>query len=415
MTRLVQHLLKSGWRRYVLFVLIARVAGYSAQGGEPAVAVATVTAGFVTAITVISGGSGYLNEPAVTVVGGGGNGSTARAILNGERVAQVVLTAAGSGYSTAPTVTIDGPLDSLMIQLELVPKLTVAGAAGGSARVEWSENLTGPWTKWTNLLIGTNGRVLVDLTPTVASRFFRAGRIEALAGPAEFVWIPPGTFMMGSPSSEGGRRPDEVEHRVILSQGFWMSDHEVTQQEFRSVMGGNPSLFRGDTLPVEQVRWSLANEYCRRLTERERAAGRITMEEVYRLPTEAEWEYAARAGTTGPVHGNLDSVAWHEGNSSGRTHVVKQKQPNAWGLYDVIGNVFEWCSDWHGPYDPEKILNPSGARFDSATTWAKVSRGGSYKWDPSVWCRLAVRNTDEPTDIEENVGLRVLLGAPIAP
>ena len=115
-------------------------------------------------------------------------------------------------------------------------------------------------------------------------------------------------------------------------------------------MGSNPSRFKGSNLPVEQVSWNDAMVFCRKFTERERAAGRLPKGYVYTLPTEAQWEYARRAGTTGAYAGDLNAMGWHSGNAGKKTHSASQKQPNAWGLYDMHGNVWEWCSDWYGDY-----------------------------------------------------------------
>jgi formylglycine-generating enzyme required for sulfatase activity len=193
-------------------------------------------------------------------------------------------------------------------------------------------------------------------------------------GPSGFVWIAPGTFVMGSPESEADRDSDEVIHTVTLTQGFWMSDHETTQAEYQLVMGSNPSTWKGESLPVETVSWYDAVAYCQKLTERERAAGRITAQQAYRLPTEAEWEYAARAGTAGARYGKLDAIAWHGGNSESKTHAVKLKAANAWGLHDMMGNVWEWCGDWYGNYPTGSVTDPMGPSSRSN----RVSRGGGW-------------------------------------
>jgi len=221
------------------------------------------------------------------------------------------------------------------------------------------------------------------------------------------VWIPPGTFVMGSPSSEGGRDADEVQHTVTLTQGFWMSDHEVTQGEYQAVMGNNPSYFKGDlNRPVETVSWDEAVLYCQKLTERERAAGRITAQQAYRLPTEAEWEYAARAGTTGARYGELDTIAWWNGNAGNQTHPVKQKAPNAWGLYDMLGNVWEWCSDWSGEYPTGSVTDPTGPNSGSV----RVIRGGS--WDVGAGrARSAGRDRGVPGSRFSDLGFRPALSS----
>jgi formylglycine-generating enzyme required for sulfatase activity len=395
----------SGWLMTVA-VLISLSIG-RALAGETATAVATITAGFVTGITVTSGGSGYTSEPSVTLSGGGGSGATAKAILSGDKVALTLVLTAGSGYSTEPTVVVEAPPKPLSVRLELVPKLTVEGPAGSYARVESAADLTGPWKKWTNAVVGAEGTVLVDLSPGSAARFYRTVA-EQHAG---FVWIPSGTFVMGSPVSEAERSTNETQHIVTLTQGFWMSDHETTQAEYQLVMGSNPSFWKGESLPVEQVRWDDAVAYCKKLTERERAAGRITAQQAYRLPTETEWEYAARAGTTGARYGELNAIAWHGGNSGDQTHAVKQKAANAWGLHDMMGNVWEWCGDWYGNYPTESTTDPFGPSSGSI----RVNRGGS-RYDDAKFVRSAIRGIPIPGYRGNGLGFRpVLSSAPVVP
>ena len=374
-----------------------------ALAGEPATAVATITAGFVSDITVTSGGSGYTSEPAVTLSGGGGSGATAKAILSGDKVALTLVLTAGSGYSTAPTVVVEAPPKPLGVKLEMVPKLTVEGPAGSNARVDSAASLNGPWTMWTNVTVGAEGTVLVDLSPGSAARFYRAVADQRPVGPNGFVWIAPGTFVMGSPVSEVGRYSGEVQHTVTLTQGFWMSDHEVTQGEYEAVMRSNPSRFKGDlNRPVETVNWDDAVAYCKKLTERERAAVRITAQQEYRLPTESEWEYAARAGTTGARHGESSAIGWHEGNHGSGTNPVKQKAPNAWGLHDMMGNVYEWCSDIYGKYPTGSVTNPTGPGSGSD----RVYRGGCWYTEP--W-RSAKRNGNLPSIQGDGLGFRTAL------
>lgn len=378
--------------------------------GETATAVATVTAGFVTGITVTSGGSGYVSEPAVTLSGGGGSGATGKVILSGDKVAQIVVLTAGNGYMTSPTVTIDAPPKPLGLKLELVPKLTVEGPPGSTARIDWSTSLAGPWTIWTNLNLGTEETVLVDLEVGSTRRFYRTVHDPRPNAPIGFVWIPAGTFAMGSPETELGRWVSESLHTVTITWGFWLGDHEVTQQEYESVMGLNPSRNRGATqnYPVEQVTWYEAIAYCQKLTEIERLAGRITDQQGYRLPTEAEWEYACRAGTTGPRYGDLSAIAWwgafSSGNSGNSTHPVKQKLPNAWGVYDMIGNVIEWCSDYYSDYSLEEVTDPKGP----PTGINIVIRGGHIQ-NSARSCRSAYRFDVPPDYSDFALGFRVAL------
>ena len=377
-----------------------------ALAGETATAVATITAGFVTGITVTSGGSGYTSEPAVTLTGGGGSGASGKAILAGDKVALILVLTAGSGYSTAPTVVVEAPPKPLSVRLEMVPKLTVEGPAGSLARVESAASLSGPWTTWTKMTVGADGVVLVDLSPGSVARFYRAVAEQRHVGPSGFVWIEPGTFVMGSPESEGGRLSDEAQHTVTLTQGFLMSDHETTQAEYQLVMGRNPSNLKGDSLPVQQVNWNDAVAYCQKLTERERAAGRITSQQVYRLPTVAEWEYAARAGTTGARYGELEGIAWWSGNSGNQPHAVKQKVANAWGLHDIMGNVWEWCSDWYGEYPTGSVTDPKGPSSGSF----RVLRGGSW-YDDARFARSAGRLGNVPSSQGDFLGFRPVLSA----
>ena len=255
-----------------------------------------------------------------------------------------------------------------------------------------------------------------------------AGTARSFGG-TECVWCPPGQFMMGSPVGEEGRDDDEAQHAVTLTRGFWISCTTTIQAQYESIMGCNPSVFKGLDRPVEMVAWYDAVRYCVELTAKHRANNTIEKGWEWRLPTEAEWEYAARAGATGASHGDLDATAWHEGNSGGQTRAVKQKFPNAWGLYDMLGNVWEWCSDWYGDYPTESIEDPSGPSSGSepvnsggswykfekqhsgeATTEAKrVFRGGCW-YDKSLHQRFARRGWSEPDFRHGDRGFRPLLG-----
>lgn len=219
----------------------------------------------------------------------------------------------------------------------------------------------------------------------------------------KFVKVPPGTFMMGSPSNEPGRGNDEKRHRVTLTKGFYMQTTEVTQGQWKAVMGSNPSKFKncGDDCPVEKVSWNDVRKFIRKLNQREGG-------NKYRLPTEAEWEYAARAGSTGKFcfsgdNGNLRKYAWYDRNSGGKTHPVAQKQPNAWGLYDMHGNVYEWCQDWYGDYPSASVTNPTGPSGGSY----RVVRGGSWDFYARL-CRSAYRYSFTPGGRFSNLGFRLL-------
>jgi len=201
----------------------------------------------------------------------------------------------------------------------------------------------------------------------------------------EFKLIPAGTFTMG----EGDQA-----HEVTLTKPFKMGVHEVTQAQYEQVMGVNPSFFKGAGHPVETVSWNDAVEFCRKLSElpAEKEAGN-----VYRLPTEAEWEYACRAGTTtkysfGDDDSKLGDYAWFRVGSGNETHPVGSKQPNAWGLYDMHGNVYEFCSDWFEEYPSGEVTDPSGPSSGSY----RVSRGGCWG-DSAGYCRSAYRHWSDPS------------------
>ena len=201
----------------------------------------------------------------------------------------------------------------------------------------------------------------------------------------EFAWIPAGRFAMGSPEGEEYRNSDERQHEVRISEGFWMGKYEVTQGEWEAVMRANPSYLKscGARCPVEQVSWFDTEEFIQRLNGRESEKGYR-----YRLPTEAEWEYAARAGTTGARYDVLGEIAWYGENSGRKTHPVGQKGANAWGLHDMLGNVEEWAADRYGEeYPSGMVTDPRGPSTGSY----RVYRGGSFS-DHEMFVRAARRN-----------------------
>jgi formylglycine-generating enzyme required for sulfatase activity len=238
---------------------------------------------------------------------------------------------------------------------------------------------------------------------TGAARQELAFQIPDLGLP--LVWIEPGNFAMGSRNGDNDEQPVT---QVRISRGFWLGKTEVTQAQWRRIMGTNPSRFSGDDLPVENVSWVDAMEFCRKLTERERAAGRLPEGYEYTLPTEAQWEYACRAGTTGDFAGTLDKMAWYYRNSEyiglEHTHPVGQKTANAWDLCDMHGNVWEWCLDWNPRYSGGQATDPTGASRGDA----HVIRGGSWKKDASG-CRSARRGWVVPGKRDNDLGFRLAL------
>lgn len=223
----------------------------------------------------------------------------------------------------------------------------------------------------------------------------------------EFVLIPAGEFMMGAPSGEEGREDNEGPvHKVTIKEPFYLGKFEVTQDQWRKVMGSNPPGSKGDNYPVGFISWDYVQEFIEKLNEMEGT-------KKYRLPTEAEWEYACRAGKTtryyfGDDESKLGDYAWYRENSDSKTHPVGQKNPNPWGLYDMHGNVLEWCQDsWHDNYDSA----PSdGSAWEDGNRSYRVIRGGSRHCGTS-YCRSAVRSYHGQGSRDGLIGFRVLMEA----
>ena len=303
------------------------------------------------------------------------------------------------------------------LDLQLYAGLNITGAVGAVYSVEYVKDLaqTNAWRCLTFLQLPATNYLWLDPTaPATGQRFYRATQFDA---PTNMVFIPPGTFRMGSATNEVDREPffprivEGPQTAVTISKGFWMGKYLVTQGEFLAVMGFNPSTFPGDSNPVETVSWFNATNYCGKLTQSERTARRISTNSVYRLPTEAEWEYACRAWTStrfsygdDPGYTNLTNYAWYADNSGGTTHPVGQKLPNPWGLYDMHGNVAEWCQDWYAPYPGGIAIDPQGP----ATGSLRIGRGGPWFRTASIGFRSAWRN-GASTDIMGAAGFRVVL------
>jgi formylglycine-generating enzyme required for sulfatase activity len=240
----------------------------------------------------------------------------------------------------------------------------------------------------------------------------------------EFVLIPAGEFVMGSPEAEreaalaeekDGWAKDRIptegpQHKVKISRPFYLGKYEVTQAQWQAVMGNNPSQFQGSMNPVEKVSWDEVQQFLAKLNAAFERKGML-----FGLPTEAGWEYACRAGTTtafcfGDNAALLNDYGWSNANAGGKTHPVGQGKPNAWGLFDMHGNVWEWCSDWHAkdyyaqspPVDP---VGPPGGSY-------RVSRGGAWSNAPGP-CRAAFRYSDRPGFRGGHLGFRAALVVPV--
>ena len=238
----------------------------------------------------------------------------------------------------------------------------------------------------------------------------------------ELRWISPGNFLMGSPEDEAGRWADEgPQHLVTLTRGFWLGATPCTQEQWQAVIGKNPSESQGQRRPVENVRWNDAAEFCGNLTRLARESGAMPADFEFRLPTEAEWEYACRAGTTSAFNDEsnctkpegkdpaLERLGWYDQNSGNETHPVGEKSPNTWGLYDMHGNVWEWCADyWADRYSAEAQTDPTGPKEGAG----RVVRGGS-SWIVAGGCRSACRGGREPGDRGWNRGFRLAAGQPV--
>jgi formylglycine-generating enzyme required for sulfatase activity len=247
-------------------------------------------------------------------------------------------------------------------------------------------------------------------------------RVAAQQGPADkapskyftnsigmkYVWIPPGDFVMGSPMEEKERRDGETQHKVTLTKGFYMSVYTVTQEEWQAVMGNNPSCHKSEkNLPVENVSWDDCQDFIKRLREKDK--------KPYRLPTEAEWEYACRAGTTAPFYVgetiSTDQANYNgtyiygngkKGEYRGKTTPVGRLPANAWGLYDVHGNVSQWCQDWFGDYPQKDVVDPQGPDAGQH----RVLRGGFWNGEPG-YSRSASRVKSVPGNRGLDIGFRL--------
>lgn len=306
------------------------------------------------------------------------------------------------------------------------PTVSLKGDNGAVYSIQYTDVLlpTNAWTDRTLLQVQGAGQTWMDPSPiTNRQRFYRAVLVPPPAD-TNLVFIQPGTFIMGSPTSELLRFSDETQHGVTITRGFWISQYLVRQKDYLAVVGTNPSHFFGDLdRPVETVNWYNATNYCALRTQQEQASGLIASNYVYRLPTESEWEYACRAGTTTAFYmgtGLYSGQADFDGqygydaavgqifNATGiflqQTTPVGNYGANPWGLYDMIGNVMEWCQDWYGAYPTANLIDPQGP----ATGTGRVRRGGHWLLT-GQYCRSAQRANGIPNGAFYYYGFRVVL------
>jgi formylglycine-generating enzyme required for sulfatase activity len=316
---------------------------------------------------------------------------------------------------------VSGAFAESELSLQMAPKLTLTGPSG-SYQIQRAQVLgtTTNWTVVTNVyLFSTNYVFYDDAAIGAGQQFYRA--VEQTPDqinpyPQRLVWIRPGTFAMGSPATEEDRHTNEGPQTLVtLTKGFFIGKYELTQIEYTAVMGTNPSVFVALYAPVENVSWNDAVEFCTRLTALDKAEGRLPAGFEYRLPTEAEWECACRAGTTtrfsygdDPGYTNLTNYAWYSDNSGDMPHPVGQKLPNLRGLYDMHGNVWEWCLDWwSNNLLGGIVVDPKGP--NSGTD--RVIHGGSWS-NNGRNCRSAYRgyiSAISPAYRYNALGFRVVL------
>lgn len=426
------------------------------MAGEPATAVAAVTAGFVTGITVTAGGSGYIGEPTVSLSGGGGGGAAAKAIMSGDKVAQIIVLNAGAGYTSAPVVAIELPPRPWMLGFRLVPEITVSGPVGALGQIEWSATLgqAGGWQILTNVTVGTDGLTVVDLAVGSGTRYYRA-----VTAPNGMALIPAGLFQMGDAFYEG--QADEQPVRAVFVSAFYMDKFEVTKALWDEVkvwgdgngyVFPNPGNGKAANHPVQYISWDDAVVWCNARSQKEGKvpayyanaeltkvyktrglAPFVNWNAGYRLPTEAEWEKAARGGVSGHRFpwsaadkidkiSHADTISWIRANYSSVssdpydisnvrgynpiyavgnepfTSPVGSFVANGYGLYDMAGNVAEYCWDGYAPYPTqmETVPDPRGPTRGSF----RVIRGGSW-FHNAVHCRTARRygSAESPSTI----------------
>jgi sulfatase modifying factor 1 len=323
-------------------------------------------------------------------------------------------------FLAAPCVSAQTPP---VLGIQLYAGVSITGTNAGLYAIQATGNVadSNSWACAGLVTLPQTNYFWTDTSKSASSgqRFYRA-----VLTATNLTYILPGTFTMGSPTNEALRNSDEVQHVVTISHGFFMGKFPVTQGEYLAVVGSNPSFHTGNlNYPVEKVSWYDATNYCGLRTAQERAAGLIPANWAYRLPTEAEWEYACRAGTTTAFYlgsalhsqqanfagtNEYDAVVGNIYNASGvylqATTVVGGYAPNGWGLYDLAGNVDEWCQDWYGDYPAGSVTDPQGP----ASGTFRIHRGG-YWFAGGANCRSAIRAHIMPANDRNASGFRAVL------
>ncbi len=405
-----------------------------------AIAKPTIVNGFIVGAEVLQSGGGYDSTPVIIVEDDSGNGAELEPVMNHGMVSRIQIANPGANYSQNTVLKINPPDPDLSIEIDesQKTKLIMRLFEGVDYWLESAAETLNWRTELHPLKVENDGNFHLEIEPSNEMKLFKLSTFKPGTSPLpgenfkidyggvlpentaiQMIWVEPGAFIMGSPLNEFQRDTDEFQHQVTLTEGFWLGETEVTQKQWEALMGENPSTFNeiGDAAPVEKVSWEDAMNFCEILSQQEQDAGRLPDEYEYSLPLESQWEYACRAKTTtvfyfgdslnstqANFHGEFPYGGAPAGPWIGQTVEVRSYDPNAWGFYDMHGNVREWCYDWYGDYSTEPVTDPTGP--DSGSL--KISRGGSWNYVARN-CRSAMRDWDNPTFKDSVVGFRLAL------